>query len=264
MFPFWEAVIAPLIDIVAPRRVVEIGALRGETTAELLESLGAGAELHVIDPVPQFDPAEHERRFAGRYVFHRNLSLRALPQLELADLALIDGDHNWYTVYHELDLLQDKANEADAPGPVFVLHDVGWPYGRRDGYYAIDNIPEGYRQPCARRGMARGESGLLTEGGLNTHIWNASSEGGPRNGVRTALEDFTAAQHRLFGSVVIELYTGLAVLADVRRLAQQPALSALFEELDSEAGRHRIRAACDEVVHEAVASGALTISSVEA
>ena len=29
------------------------------------------AELHVIDPAPEFDPAEHERAFPGRYVFHR-------------------------------------------------------------------------------------------------------------------------------------------------------------------------------------------------
>ena len=82
--------------MIAPERVVEIGALRGDTTASLLESLGADAQLHVIDPVPQFDPAEHARRFAGRYVFHRDTSLRVLPKLDAVDVALIDGDHNWY------------------------------------------------------------------------------------------------------------------------------------------------------------------------
>ena len=56
MFPFWELAIAPILEAVEARRVVEIGALRGETTVLMLERLGPDAELHVIDPVPDFDP----------------------------------------------------------------------------------------------------------------------------------------------------------------------------------------------------------------
>ncbi|HEX8931203.1 MAG TPA: SRPBCC family protein, partial [Actinomycetota bacterium] len=33
------------------------------------------------------------------------------------------------------------AGEAGAPLPVCFLHDVGWPYGRRDLYYAPERIP---------------------------------------------------------------------------------------------------------------------------
>ena len=32
MFPFWELVVAPVLDVIDTRRVVEIGALRGENT----------------------------------------------------------------------------------------------------------------------------------------------------------------------------------------------------------------------------------------
>ena len=105
MFPFWEVVIAPVLEAAGARRIVEIGALRGENTELMLDRLGPEAELHVIDPVPDFDPAEHERRFAGQYVFHRDLSLNVLGDLPPMDAALIDGDHNWYTVYNELRLL---------------------------------------------------------------------------------------------------------------------------------------------------------------
>ena len=45
----------------------------------MLDHLGPDAELHVIDPLPSFDPAEHERRFPGRYVFHRDISHNVLP-----------------------------------------------------------------------------------------------------------------------------------------------------------------------------------------
>src|SRR5919106_6661341 len=102
MFPLWEDVIAPVIDAVGARRVVEIGALRGETTTRMLKRLGPDCELHVIDPAPQFDPAEHERAFPGRYHFHQGLSLDVLPTMGPVDAALIDGDHNWYTVVNEL------------------------------------------------------------------------------------------------------------------------------------------------------------------
>ena len=65
MFPFWDVVLAPVLDAVGARRVVEIGALRGENTELLLGHLASDAVLHVIDPVPAFDPAEHEARFGG-------------------------------------------------------------------------------------------------------------------------------------------------------------------------------------------------------
>ena len=52
MFPFWDVAISPVLTSMGARRIVEIGALRGETTVRMLESLGPQAELHVIDPVP--------------------------------------------------------------------------------------------------------------------------------------------------------------------------------------------------------------------
>ena len=49
MFPFWKSVIAPAIKAAGGRRIVEIGALRGEMTTLMLDDLGEEAELHVID-----------------------------------------------------------------------------------------------------------------------------------------------------------------------------------------------------------------------
>ncbi len=114
MFPLWEDVVGPVLGAARPRLVVEIGALRGENTELLLSRLPHDAELHVVDPLPDFDPAEHEARFAGRYVFHRDLSLNVLGQLPAMDAAIIDGDHNWYTVFHELQLLADTSRRDGA------------------------------------------------------------------------------------------------------------------------------------------------------
>ncbi|NNE74448.1 MAG: class I SAM-dependent methyltransferase [Acidimicrobiales bacterium] len=237
MFPFWDPVVSPLVLASKAKRIVEIGALRGETTALMLESLGADAELHVIDPVPEFDPAEHEAEFPGQYIFHRALSLDVLPTAGAFDVALIDGDHNWYTVYNELKQLAAGARQAEQPLPLLVMHDVGWPYGRRDLYYAPEQIPEEFRQPYAVKGMAPNRKKLLDEGGMNTTLANAALEGGERNGVRTALDDFVAEHDRPIRQVIIPLYYGLAIAAEHDYLAEHPEIEAMLDRLESNEGR---------------------------
>src|SRR5215208_2376526 len=167
MYPFWKTIVEPALVAASAKRVIEVGALRGETTVRLLDLLGPDSELHVIDPVPRFDPNEHARRFPGRYIFYREISHNVLGDLPPADAALIDGDHNWFTVYHELRLLRETARAADSPLPLLIMHDVGWPYGRRDLYYSPERIPEASRRPYEARGLKPGRAEVLEEGGLN-------------------------------------------------------------------------------------------------
>lgn len=237
MFPFWEIAVAPALKAAEARRIVEIGALRGETTEFMLEGLGEGTELHVIDPVPVFDPTEHEDRFPGKYHFHRALSLEVLPTLPAVDAALIDGDHNWYTVFHELEELRRASRAEDRQLPLLILHDVGWPYGRRDLYYVPEQIPEEFRQPYETRGIIRGQSELADQGGLNPQNCNATHEGGPRNGVRTALDDFLASHDRPVRCVVLPAYFGLALVAEEALLERRPALRAHLDWLESPEGQ---------------------------
>ena len=247
MFPLWEVAIEPVLRAANAKRIVEIGALRGETTVKMLDALGPDGELHVIDPVPEFDPTEHERTFPGRYVFHRALSLEALPHLPVMDAALIDGDHNWYTVYNELRLLAEGAARAGAPLPILVMHDVGWPYGRRDLYYAPDQIPEQHRQPYAERGMRPGRRELLPVGGLNPTMHNALREGGPRNGVMTALDDFVAEHDEPVRVVVLPIYFGLAIVVEEARLVRCPELAAVLDHLESADGREQVMEVAETV-----------------
>ncbi|MEZ5179788.1 MAG: CmcI family methyltransferase [Acidimicrobiales bacterium] len=237
MFPFWEKVVAPVLEAAGVQRLVEIGALRGEQTKLILDRLGPGAELHVIDPVPEFDPDDHRARFGEQYVFHRALSLDVLGTLPPMDAALVDGDHNWYTVVNELRLLGRVAREHGAALPVLVLHDVGWPYGRRDLYYDPSNVPDEFRQPWAHEGMRPGNPGLVGRGGLNPTMANARREGGPRNGVRTALDDFVAEWDEPLRQVVLPIYFGLAIVVEESRLARQPELAALLDHLESPEGK---------------------------
>ena len=53
-------------------------------------------------------------------------------------------------------------------------------------------------------------------------MYNATHEGGPRNGVMTAVDDFVALHDRPIRQLVIPIYFGLAILADEDRLAANP------------------------------------------
>ena len=240
MFPLWDVAIAPVLHAAHARHVVEIGAWRGETTERMLDDLGPGAGLDVIDPEPAFDPSGQEERFPGRFRFHRGASLDVLPTLGPLDAALIDGDHNWFTVYNELRLLADGARRHGTALPVLILHDVLWPYGRRDLYYAPERIPAEFRLPWARKGMNLGVKALHPAKGLNPTMCNAEQEGGPRNGVMTALEDFIAEHQRPVRKLVLPIYFGLAIVVEKDRLVAMPELDKALDRLESGEGRHEL------------------------
>jgi hypothetical protein len=117
------------------------------------------------------------------------MSLVALLEIEAADLVLIDGDHNWYTVYHELKLLEKMA-EKSGKFPIVILHDTDWPYGRRDSYDSPGFIPLEFLKPCAMKGMLPIVRELVEADGINSTQYNALYENGEKYGVLTAIEDF--------------------------------------------------------------------------
>ena len=196
---FWETVTEPVLEALQPGVIVEIGSDQGGNTENLLEFCRrTGSTLHVIDPAPGYDVSEWQREYGEHLVFHKDLSLNALPAIEDFDAVLIDGDHNWYTVFNELKTIERLCDERSREFPLVMLHDIGWPYGRRDLYYDPDTIPEEHRKPHEKKGMLPGAKELLEEDGLNQHLHNAVLENEPQSGVLTAVEDFLEGTgHRL-------------------------------------------------------------------
>ncbi len=193
MHRFWDTIIEPLLRALDARRILEIGSDAGDNTRHLLDYCQeVDGFLEVVDPLPQYDSETWFEPWPGRVSFHRDLSLNILPQIAPVDVALIDGDHNWYTVYHELKLIDKAARQAGQPFPLVLLHDIEWPYGRRDLYYDPDTIPVGHRKPYRTQGLRYGESRLAETGGLNQGLCNSIYEHNHQNGVLTAVEDFLA------------------------------------------------------------------------
>lgn len=234
MLPHWDSVIHPFLAASDGAPIVEIGAGSGATTAKLAAfSAERGTELHVIDPAPRFDPASLKRRFP-HLRFHRERSHDALEKIGPAGTVLIDGDHNWYTVHGELTRLERIAESSGRAFPLVLLHDVEWPYGRRDLYYNPEAIPAEWRQPWERRGIVWGQRRLdQNDGGVNRHLANALEEGGPRNGVLTAVEDFSAESSIRLELRIVRGDAGLGVLVSHDLLSRHPALRTQWDRLHS-------------------------------
>ena len=166
---YLKLLINPLLEALGPKTIVEIGVEVGAVSGPLLRWAQAnGAIVHAIDPDPTLSVDRLHAEYGEQLHFHRCKSLAVLDAITDVDLALIDGDHNWYTVINELRALERRASEDGREPPVMLLHDVGWPYGRRDLFYDPEAIPEAHRQPHARAGVKPGRSELGP--GLNDHL----------------------------------------------------------------------------------------------
>ena len=113
------------------------------------------------------------------------------------------------------------------------LHDVDWPYGRRDLYYDPDSIPGEFRHDYKRAGIVPGRARLHPRRGINSGLANAMLEGGQRNGVRTAVEDFLSATETELRVIHVPGLHGLLVLAPEERLRASARLAEVIDELSS-------------------------------
>jgi hypothetical protein len=202
------------------RKIVEIGAEYGGMSALLAEHCRArGGQFTTIDPAPKRE--FHDWLKANPDVRHlAKTSLDSFADIDEADAWIVDGDHNWYTVYNELRQIEAISRRAGKPVLVF-LHDVGWPCGRRDFYYTPERIPAEYRHPHSFEAGAILDHPALVEGrgfrGMGQFAF-ANLAGGPRNGVMTAIDDFLAEalrEGREFGFAEIPAVFGLGVLFDM-------------------------------------------------
>jgi hypothetical protein len=206
------------------RSVAEVGAYAGDLTRLLLDwAAGSGARVFAIDPSPQ-EELEQLDRERDELELIRATSLEALRRIAVPDAVVIDGDHNYYTVSEELRLIGERAPEDGLP--LLMFHDVCWPHARRDDYFAPELIPDDQRQPVVEgAGLFPGDPGIHP-GGLPFHF-AAEREGGPRNGVLTAVEDFVERRQGM-RLAVVPAFFGLGVVWH----REAPWAAALAEVLD--------------------------------
>ena len=206
----WNKTILPLFEKIKPKKIVEIGSDKGTNTKNILKFCEENnSKLISIDPKPNFDVDQLKKQYGEKFELYQDLSLRILPFLEDLDMILIDGDHNWYTVYNELKLIEKTCNDNY---PIILFHDICWPYGRRDLYYNPDTIPKEYLLPYEEKGMIPNQKELSSNGLNDSGFKNALYEGGKQNGVLTAIEDYMAESKLDLLFYTIPAYYGLGIL----------------------------------------------------
>ncbi len=227
----------PVIEASGARTVAEVGAFAGDLTEVLVEwAEPRGIAVAAIDPLPQPALEELAERRPDLDLI-RKTSAEAFRDMEMPDAIVIDGDHNYHTVSEELATIAARA--PGAAMPLLLFHDVCWPHGRRDSFYAPERVPEDRRPPIAAdTTIFPGDPG--TGGGGLPYPFTAAREGGPRNGVLTAIEDFVAGQQGV-RIAVMPMFFGFGV-AWHREAPWAAEVAALVDPWDRNAILTRLEA----------------------
>jgi GT2 family glycosyltransferase len=232
MYRFWATAIEPILVRARPRVLVEIGADTAANTRNLLEYCRQhDGTLHVVHPNTEFDAARREKEHGKHIRIHRQSGLEVLPTIECVDAVFINGESNWHTVHRVLKALEERSGRASHPFPIVFVQDVAWPYARRDKYPRPEDIPPEDRQPYARRGVLPNQPLLAEQGGLNPHFFHAVKEGGARNGVLTAVEDFLRETKLDLEFRALPILCGLGFLLPKTLLTQDPVLRIFLQGL---------------------------------
>ena len=176
-----------LLDAGEIHFIAEIGCESGAHSRALADYIRTrGGKVIFVDPVAtDFLDSMAKQPFSD---YHQMLSGEYLPAATDIECFFLDGDHNYETMFSDLTTLAKTAEKG--VGKVAFLHDVSWPWARRDLYYDVSRIANPL--PCGPEitvspfiaGDA-GPDGLPPNG-----YWVSTQEGGPHNGVLTAVEDF--------------------------------------------------------------------------
>lgn len=131
--------IKDLIMSVSPKSICEIGSDLGATTRLLSDYCYENScTLHSVDPA--FDKTERKSQLVYTY---KMTSFEYLKNNQASQVYFIDGDHNFHTVFNELNLIKSSLIRNEEV--VVFLHDVGWPCAYIDMYYDCSSIPEELR-----------------------------------------------------------------------------------------------------------------------
>ncbi len=224
------------LDLTQARTIAEIGAEYGSMSHQLANHCQThNGTLIAIDPAP----APEFLTWAATQPHVRHIaspSLEVIADLENIDAWLIDGDHNYYTVLHELRLADTVCRRDDRP-LLAIMHDVAWPWARRDLYYTPQRIPPEHRHAHSYdAGVILDSADAQRHRGFrgNGQFAVALRAGGPCNGVLTAIEDFRSEAEQDAGQVGRQLLYahvpavfGLGVLFDAAAPWAQQLAEAL-------------------------------------
>jgi len=216
----YSNIINDLIKIIYPTAIVEVGAERG-LTSEFLKTLACeiNADFYSVDPC-------YESSYVlGNFHVLAEKSSAFLARNITSNFVLLDGDHNYQTVTEELVGFSDRSDKEHPH--CFILHDIGWPWARRDIWYDKEAASDFVENV----GVCLEEPELVRDRGLQSGYAYCTRKtyGGERNGVLTAVEDFVETRPE-FEFMKIPGPFGLGIL--LRNKGKNTELAAYFDHLE--------------------------------
>jgi hypothetical protein len=207
-----KSIYLPILKLIQPNKIGEIGIEFAGNTKILIEFLNnCKGELFSIEPSPN-EQVEMLFEKNNRANLYKGKSLDIIKKLPTMDTWFIDGDHNWYTVFNELQAINSKDPKAERS--IIFLHDIGFPWAYRDLYYNPKDIPaEDLNEHCW-------QSGVLYDGTIKQNkgfrgcgqFAIALNSGGDKNGVLCAVEDFIIEHPNKYNFYNIPAIFGLGIL----------------------------------------------------
>ena len=150
--------------------------------------------------------------------FIQDYTLNVLPNLSDYDAIFLNDDPNWYTVYNELNIINENNEEFPL---VFICHNI-FSHKRRDSYINPDVIPKEFRNEFSKEF----EYGNVL---IQDKFYHAIEENTSKNGVLTAIEDFIS-ENSSIGMMDIKLLNGITILYPINNISKI-RLGKLSEEI---------------------------------
>lgn len=204
----------PILETIQAKSICEIGAEHGGNTHLLHAWLATRqGRLTSIDSAPSNEFLNWIFDVRDIVTHIHKTGIQAIPHIGGIDAWFFNGDRNWYSVLNELVAAYAVSRNDRKPFLAFV-HNIGWPYAQRDYYNDVAQIPANFiQQHASAGGVLPGVAGLV-DGGFKDLFSSACAvnEGGPRNGVLTAVADFVALYPNDFFFASIPGVFGLGVI----------------------------------------------------
>ncbi len=96
-----------LVQMIAPRMLVELGTFSGYSALSMAEGLQPGAELHTFEIFDEMEdfvrPWFENSEYADRIHLHIGDAMELVPQMDVEwDMAFVDADKRRYVEYYEM------------------------------------------------------------------------------------------------------------------------------------------------------------------
>ena len=219
----FSSIIKPLLEVLEPRHICEIGADLFQNSRFLLSATECWkTKLDIVDIA--FEGDDPVVTGSSRVKLYNQKSVQYLSGDVKADTFFIDGDHNYETVSEELRLITQHERWTS-----LFLHDTGWPCAYRDFYY--NEISEELKEECVSSGYI---SPFNTSNGVHFEGYFKTKEGGEKNGVLKAVEDFCSSSTDSLICCSIPSVFGLTMIFNEKQLTldQKEQIRVFLSALD--------------------------------